>query len=81
MSVVKIGPLQIGVDHPVALIAEIGLNHNGSVALAHKLIDAAAESGATLVKFQKREPTTLATSRRASHPRAASSTRSASTAS
>jgi len=36
----------------VFIIAEAGVNHNGSVNLAHKLIDAAAESGADAVKFQ-----------------------------
>lgn len=37
---------------PVLIIAEAGVNHNGDVALAKKLIDAAAEAGADLVKFQ-----------------------------
>lgn len=36
------------------VIAEIGINHNGSVDLARQLIDAAVESGADAVKFQKR---------------------------
>lgn len=34
------------------IIAEAGVNHNGDPALAHKLIDAAAEAGADAVKFQ-----------------------------
>jgi len=34
------------------IIAEAGVNHNGDMALAHKLVDAAAEAGADLVKFQ-----------------------------
>lgn len=34
------------------IIAEAGVNHNGDMAMARKLIDAAAESGADLVKFQ-----------------------------
>lgn len=37
------------------IIAEIGLNHNGSLELAFKLIDMAKECGADLVKFQKRD--------------------------
>ena len=37
---------------PTYVIAEIGVNHNGDLALAHKLIDAAAKSGADAVKFQ-----------------------------
>lgn len=38
------------------LIAEIGINHNGSLSLAKKLIQLAADSGFDAVKFQKREP-------------------------
>ena len=38
------------------LIAEIGINHNGSVKLAKKLIDIAKSSGFDAVKFQKRNP-------------------------
>ena len=34
------------------IIAEAGVNHNGDMALARKLIDVAAEAGADLVKFQ-----------------------------
>jgi len=36
----------------VLIIAEAGVNHNGDLALARKLIDVAAEAGADLVKFQ-----------------------------
>jgi N-acetylneuraminate synthase len=36
------------------LIAEIGINHNGSLEIAKKLIDAAADAGMDAVKFQKR---------------------------
>lgn len=36
------------------LIAEIGINHNGSIGIAKKLIDGAAEAGFDAVKFQKR---------------------------
>ena len=38
------------------LIAEIGINHNGSIKLAKKLIDLAKETGFDAVKFQKRNP-------------------------
>ncbi len=34
------------------IIAEAGVNHNGDMALAHQLIDAAADAGADMVKFQ-----------------------------
>ncbi len=38
------------------LIAEIGINHNGSLNLAKKLIDMAKDCGFDAVKFQKRNP-------------------------
>lgn len=34
------------------IVAEAGVNHNGDIALAHKLVDAASEAGADVVKFQ-----------------------------
>jgi N-acetylneuraminate synthase len=53
---VKIGKRYIGEGEPVYIIAEIGINHNGSVELAKKLIDGALFSGCDAVKFQKRTP-------------------------
>jgi N-acetylneuraminate synthase len=53
---VAIGGVAIGPDEPVYVIAEIGLNHNGDVEIAKRLIDVAADSGAQAVKFQKRTP-------------------------
>ena len=53
---VSIASNPIGSDHPVYVIAEIGLNHNGDVDIAKRLIDVAAEAGAQAVKFQKRTP-------------------------
>jgi N,N'-diacetyllegionaminate synthase len=49
---ILIGQRVIGSGAGVFLIAEIGINHGGSVSQAEKLIDAAAESGADAVKFQ-----------------------------
>lgn len=46
----------IGENEPVYIIAEVGINHNGSLALAKKLIDGAVFSGCDAVKFQKRTP-------------------------
>ena len=43
------------------LIAEAGGNHNGSITIAKKLIDAAADAGADLVKFQTFKADTLVT--------------------
>ena len=40
----------------VTVVAEIGINHNGSLDLAKQLIEKAAWAGADYVKFQKREP-------------------------
>lgn len=40
----------------IFLIGEIGINHNGSLKLAKKIIDLAVESGFDAVKFQKRNP-------------------------
>jgi N-acetylneuraminate synthase len=53
---VRIGSHEVGDGLPAYVIAEIGLNHNGSVDLAKKLIDVAADAGAQAVKFQKRTP-------------------------
>jgi N-acetylneuraminate synthase len=52
----NIGSRTIGTGHPVYVIAEIGLNHNGDMDLAMQLIDAAADAGVDAVKFQKRTP-------------------------
>ncbi len=51
---IEINGVSIGYDEPCYIIAEIGINHNGDLSLAKKLIDAAIESGASAVKFQKR---------------------------
>lgn len=53
---VSIASNPVGKGHPVYVIAEIGLNHNGDVTIAKQLIDVAAEAGAQAVKFQKRTP-------------------------
>jgi N-acetylneuraminate synthase len=53
---VKIGKTSIGDDQPLYFIAEIGINHNGDINLAKKLIAVAAASGCNAVKFQKRNP-------------------------
>lgn len=58
---VKIGRQYVGPGQPVFIIAEIGLNHNGDMALAKKLIDVAKEAGADAVKFQKRSTVDLLT--------------------
>jgi N-acetylneuraminate synthase len=52
----SIGDKMVGEGQPVYVIAEIGINHNGSLELAKKLIDGAALAGCDAVKFQKRTP-------------------------
>jgi N-acetylneuraminate synthase len=47
---------KIGSNEPCYVIAEIGINHNGSIDIAKKLIDGAVEAGCDAVKFQKRTP-------------------------
>jgi N-acetylneuraminate synthase len=54
MAEVKIGNRSIGDGHPCFIIAEIGINHNGDIDIAKKLIDLAKFSGCDAVKFQKR---------------------------
>lgn len=51
---VKVGNKIIGDGHPCFIIAEIGINHNGSVQIAKSLIDIAVMTGCDAVKFQKR---------------------------
>jgi len=51
---IKIGNDLIGTDLSCYIIAEIGINHNGQLELAKKLVDIAVDSGANAVKFQKR---------------------------
>lgn len=54
MQTIKIGNRLIGEGQPCFIIAEIGINHNGSMKIAKKLIDMAVEAGADCVKFQMR---------------------------
>jgi len=51
----KLSPITIGGNNPVFTIAEIGLNHNGDINLAKKLIDVARDTGCSSVKFQNFE--------------------------
>lgn len=44
----------VGPGHPCTLVAEIGINHNGDVSIAKKLISAAVLASSDAVKFQKR---------------------------
>jgi N-acetylneuraminate synthase len=55
-NLVRIGSNFVGDGQPIYIIAEIGINHNGSLDVAKKLIDAAFLAGCNAVKFQKRTP-------------------------
>lgn len=55
-ATVAFGNKTIGEGHPTYIIGEIGLNHNGDVEIAKKLIDVASVFGCDAVKFQKRTP-------------------------
>lgn len=54
MSTVKIGNKLLGAGQPCYVIAEIGINHNGDIDLAKRLISVAVAAGCDAVKFQKR---------------------------
>lgn len=53
---VKVGNRLVGEREPVFVIAEIGINHNGSLDLAKQMIDGAVYAACDAVKFQKRTP-------------------------
>ncbi len=53
---ITIGSRQVGDGHPTYIVGEIGINHNGDVDTAKKLIEMAKWAGADAVKFQKRTP-------------------------
>jgi len=55
-NAIIIGDRVVGDGHPTYIIAEIGINHNGDLNIAKRLIDAAVLAGCDAVKFQKRTP-------------------------
>ena len=61
MPKIEIGDRVVGSGEPTFIIAEIGINHNGSVAIAKQLIDLAVQNGCQAVKFQKRTVETVYT--------------------
>jgi N-acetylneuraminate synthase len=69
MNPVTIGGRPVGPGHPCYVIAEIGINHNGDVELAKKLINIAAGAGCDAVKFQKRTVDVVYTPQELAKPR------------
>jgi N-acetylneuraminate synthase/N,N'-diacetyllegionaminate synthase len=57
---INVGHHVLGAGAPAFIIAEAGVNHNGNVDLARRLVDAAADAGASAVKFQTFDPKALA---------------------
>ena len=55
MKSLKIGNIEIN-NNRTFIIAEAGINHNGDINIAKKLIDVAKEAGCDAIKFQKRNP-------------------------
>jgi N-acetylneuraminate synthase len=53
-SAVRLGRSFVGAGRPCFIVAEIGINHNGDLSLAKKLISVAVTAGCDAVKFQKR---------------------------
>ena len=54
MRTLQLGNLQAGADQSTFIIAEIGINHQGDVAIAKELVKTAKRCGANAVKLQKR---------------------------
>src|SRR5207249_1516759 len=55
-TTISIGARRIGPGQPCFVIAEAGINHNGDLALAKELVEAAASAGADAIKFQTHFP-------------------------
>jgi N-acetylneuraminate synthase len=69
MSTVKIGNATIGDGNPCYVVAEIGINHNGDLSLAKRLISVAVAAGCSAVKFQKRTVSVVYTPEELAKPR------------
>ncbi len=69
MRPVTIGHRHVGPGQPALVVAEIGINHNGSLPIAQQLIAAAAGAGCHAVKFQKRTVERVYTATELAQPR------------
>src|ERR1017187_9561364 len=66
---VKIGNKLVGDGQPSYIIAEIGINHNGDIDLARRLVSEAVAAGCDAVKFQKRTVEIVYTAEELAKPR------------
>ena len=66
---IKVGNTLVGHSQPCYIVAEIGINHNGSLDTAKELIDVAVSSGCNAVKFQKRTVEVVYSKEELSRPR------------
>jgi N-acetylneuraminate synthase len=69
MQPVNLGNRLVGPGQPSFIVAEVGINHNGDLELAKKLIKAVADSGCEAVKFQKRTVDVVYTPEELAKPR------------
>ena len=69
MAELKIGNRMVGDGHPCYMIGEIGINHNGDIEIAKKLIEMAEAIGCNAVKFQKRTVEVVYTAEELAKPR------------
>jgi N-acetylneuraminate synthase len=69
MKEIQIGNTLVGEENPCYIVAEIGINHNGDIDIAKKLIDVATIAGCNAVKFQKRTIDIVYTSEELAKPR------------
>jgi N-acetylneuraminate synthase len=69
LQAVHIGEHSVGPGWPAYIVAEIGINHNGQVDLAERLIESAKASGCNAVKFQKRTVDVVYTAAELDKPR------------
>ena len=69
MGNIRVGNKAIGDDQPCFIIAEIGINHNGDIDLAKRLISVAVAAGCDAVKFQKRTVEVVYTAEELAKPR------------
>lgn len=68
-AVIQIDKIFLGKQYPSFIVAEIGINHNGDIEIAKKLVDVARDAGCQAVKFQKRTISKVYTAEELAKPR------------